>query len=185
MDLGASSGRCYTCWMTELRTKRLVLRRARPHDVEALHEVFGDERSMHYWSNGPHTDLEETWRWLNSMIEASPDESDDFVVTVDGQVVGKLGCWKLPEIGFILRSDHWGKGLASEALSAFLAHIFAARDIDRVIADVDPRNVGALRLLHSYGFAETGRAKGTWNTHIGLCDSVYLARQAKTSASSS
>jgi RimJ/RimL family protein N-acetyltransferase len=140
---------------------------------------------MRYWTTGPHADIAETERWLDSMISSPPEISDDFVVTLDGEVIGKMGAWRLPEFGFILRSDHWGKGLASEALSAFLAHIFAARDIDRVVADVDPRNVGALRLLHSYGFAETGRAKGTWNTHIGLCDSVYLARQAKTSASSS
>ena len=161
--------------MTELRTERLVLRRARKDDLEALHEVFGDERAMQYWSNGPHTDLEETRRWLNSMIEASPEESDDFIVTLHGECIGKLGCWKLPEIGFILRSDHWGKGYASEAMSAFLTHIFAKRDVDRVTADVDPRNEGSLHLLNKHGFVETGRASGTWTTHIGLCDSVYLA----------
>ena len=161
--------------MTELRTERLLLRRARPDDLEALHEVFGDERAMHYWSNGPHSDLGETRRWLTSMIDASPEESDDFIVTVDDRCVGKLGCWKLPEIGFILRSNQWGKGYASEAMTAFLTHVFAARDIDRVTADVDPRNEGSLRLLQKHGFIETGRAKGTWNTHIGLCDSVYLA----------
>jgi [ribosomal protein S5]-alanine N-acetyltransferase len=161
--------------MTELRTERLLLRRAMPDDLEALHQVFRDGRAMQYWSNGPHTDLDQTRRWLDSMIEASPDESDDFIVTVDGQTIGKLGCWKLPEIGLILRSDHWGKGYASEAMAAFLTHIFATRDIDRVTADVDPRNEGSLRLLQKHGFVETGRAKGTWNTHIGLCDSVYLA----------
>ena len=130
---------------------------------------------MHYWSNGPHSALDETRRWLDSMIEADPDESDDFIVTVDGDCIGKLGCWKLPEMGFILRSDHWGRGYASEAMSAFLAHIFSTRDIDRVTADVDPRNEGSLRLLEKHGFVETGRASGTWNTHIGVCDSIYLA----------
>lgn len=153
----------------------MVLRRARPEDLEALHKVFGDERAMHYWSNGPHTDLKETRRWLTSMIDASAAESDDFILTVDGECIGKLGCWKLPEIGFILRSDHWGKGYASEAMNAFLPHLFATRDLDRVTADVDPRNKGSLRLLQKHGFVETGRASGTWNTHIGLCDSVYLA----------
>ena len=161
--------------MTELRTERLVLRRAKQDDLEALHEVFGDERAMHYWSNGPHTDLEETRRWLASMIDASPEGSDDFIVTANGECIGKLGCWKLPEIGFILRSDQWRKGYASEAMSAFLAHIFATRELDRVTADVDPRNQGSLRLLRKHGFIETGRASGTWNTHIGVCDSVYLA----------
>ena len=161
--------------MAELQTARLLLRRARKDDLEAMHAVFSDERGMQYWSNGPHSTLDETQRWLDSMIGASPEDSDDFVVTVDGELIGKLGCWRIPEIGFILRSDQWGKGYASEAMSAFVAHIFAARPIDRLTADVDPRNEASLRLLKKHGFVETGRASGTWNTHIGLCDSVYLA----------
>ena len=173
--MGSSSGRCYSRCVTELRTERLVLRRARPDDLEAIHDVFSDERAMHFWSNGPHQTLAETQRWLDSMIDASPEESDDFVVTVAGHCIGKLGCWSLPEIGFILRSDQWGRGFASEAMAAFLTHVFATREIDRVTADVDPRNEGSLRLLQKHGFVETGRAEGTWNTHIGRCDSVYLA----------
>jgi RimJ/RimL family protein N-acetyltransferase len=39
---------------------------------------------------------------------------------------------------------------------------------------VDPRNTPSIRLLTRHGFVETGRASGTWNTHIGACDSVYL-----------
>ena len=31
-----------------------------------------------------------------------------------------------------------------------------------------------LALLARHGFVETGRAKGTWHTHIGACDSIYL-----------
>ena len=130
---------------------------------------------MRYWSSGPHETLAETERWLDSMIGAPREQSDDFIVTANGECIGKLGCWRLPEIGFILRSDQWGQGFASEAMAAFLAHIFSARDIAQVTADVDPRNEGSLQLLRNHGFVETGRAKGTWNTHIGLCDSVYLA----------
>ena len=140
-----------------------------------MHAVFSDERGMQYWSNGPHSTLDETRGWLDSMIGASTEDSDDFVVTLDGVLIGKLGCWRIPEIGFILRSDQWGKGYASEAMSAFVAHIFAARPIDRLTADVDPRNEASLRLLKKHGFVETGRASGTWSTHIGVCDSVYLA----------
>jgi RimJ/RimL family protein N-acetyltransferase len=59
-------------------------------------------------------------------------------------------------------------------MAAFLDHAFRSRAVDHLTADVDPRNEGALRLLASHGFAETGRAAGAWTTHIGLCDSVYL-----------
>jgi len=171
--------------MTELRTDRLILRRARPDDLEPMHIVLSDERAMRYWTNGPHTDLAETERWLDSMITSPREISDDFVVTLDGEVIGKLGAWRLPEFGFILRSDHWGRGYAGEAMAVFLDHMFRTRGVEFLSADVDPRNTPSLRLLASHGFAETGRASGTWNTHIGLCDSVYLRldREAWLSAS--
>ncbi|HUP66604.1 MAG TPA: GNAT family N-acetyltransferase, partial [Sphingomicrobium sp.] len=59
--------------MTELCTERLILRRARPDDVQAMHVVLSDERAMRYWSNGPHTELAETERWLDSMISSPPE----------------------------------------------------------------------------------------------------------------
>ena len=37
-------------------------------------------------------------------------------------MIGKLGCWRTPEIGFILDPAVWGRGYASEALAAFIDH---------------------------------------------------------------
>ncbi|MEO8176681.1 MAG: GNAT family N-acetyltransferase [Sphingomicrobium sp.] len=158
----------------ELHTDRLVLRRARSSDLEAMHAVLSDGQAMQYWSNAPHAELAETARWLDSMITSQREISDDFIVTLDGEAIGKMGAWRLPEFGFILRSDQWGHGYAAEALAAFLDHMFAARGVDFLTADTDPRNAAARRLLTSHGFVETGRASGTWTTHIGLCDSIYL-----------
>ena len=160
---------------TELRTERLVLRRARAGDLAAMHAMLSDERAMRYWSNGPHAELAETERWLASMIESPREISDDFVVTLDGAAIGKMGAWRLPEFGFILRPDHWGQGYASEALAAFLDHVFTRRDVPFLIADVDPRNTASLRLFEGLGFAVTGRAARTWHVGDEWCDSVYLA----------
>jgi [ribosomal protein S5]-alanine N-acetyltransferase len=160
--------------MTELHTARLVLRRAIPEDLEAMHAILSDPRAMTYWSHAPHESLERTREWLDSMIGAPPDQSEDFVVTLDGRAIGKLGAWRLPEFGFILSPDHWRRGYATEAMAAFLGHVFARRDVDHLIADVDPRNRASLALLKRHGFTENGRAAGTWQTHIGLCDSIYL-----------
>ncbi|MEO8547279.1 MAG: GNAT family N-acetyltransferase [Sphingomicrobium sp.] len=160
--------------MTELRTDRLILRNARPGDLEAMHAVLSDGQAMDYWSTGPHSDLSQTRDWLELMIAAPGEDSDDFVVTLDGKAIGKLGAWKLPEIGFIFGSGHWGRGYAAEAMRAFLDHMFRTRAVEILTADVDPRNTPALKLLTGHGFIETGRAAGTWNTHIGVCDSIYL-----------
>ena len=160
--------------MTELRTPRLLLRRARRDDAEALHAILSDERAMRYWSTPPHGTREETREWVDAMMASPRDVSDDFVVTFEGRVIGKMGAWRLPEFGFLLAPDMWGKGLASEALAAFLAHIFARPDVASLTADVDPRNAASLALLERHGFSRTGYAVATWRTHIGVCDSVYL-----------
>ena len=160
--------------MTEIRTPRLLLRRAQASDLDAIHAVLSNAEAMRYWSTPPHENIEQTREWLTGMIESPPSLSEDFVIERGGQAIGKVGAWRLPDFGYILHPDHWGAGLATEAVTAFLTHAFARPDIDYLTADIDPRNAGSIRLLTKLGFRETGRAARTWHTHIGWCDSVYF-----------
>jgi ribosomal-protein-alanine N-acetyltransferase len=157
----------------EIRTERLVLRRARSEDAVAMHAIMSDPQAMRYWSTPPHSSIAETERWMTSMIEADAATSDDFIVTLNGRLIGKLGAWKLPEIGFLIGRDHWGQGIASEAMAAFIVRRRTLRSTE-LMADVDPRNSASLKLLERAGFKETHRAKGTWQVGDELCDSVYL-----------
>lgn len=109
------------------------------------------------------------------MIDAPADESDDYLIEYKGRVIGKAGCRRLPVIGFILHPDHWGRGLAREAVEAVIAHVFAAFPVEALTADVDARNAASLGLLKRLGFVETGREQGTSTVGGELCDSVYLA----------
>ena len=128
---------------------------------------------MRYWSTPPHASRDETRRWLSSMVSADPDQSDEFVLEHEGEVIGKLGAWRLPEIGFFLSSDYWGRGLASEALAGFVGYI-EDRGATCLTADVDPLNTACLALLASAGFRETGRELATYTVGSRICDSVYL-----------
>ena len=134
---------------------------------------MSDPQAMRYWSTPPHATLAQTEAWLASMIHVDPAASDDFLVTLGGVVIGKLGAWTLPEIGFLIDRAEWGKGFASEALAAFIARRRALGSPE-LTADVDPRNAASLKLLRRHGFTETGRASGTWTVGDELCDSVYL-----------
>ncbi len=142
--------------------------------MAGLHGVLSDERAMRYWSSPPHRSMEETRQWLEGMMASSPQESDDFIICLDGEVIGKIGAYRLPVFGYILSPDCWGRGLASEAMDAFLPHVFDRPDVGHLKADVDPRNEPSIKLLKRHGFVETGFGRGTWNTHIGLCDSIYF-----------
>jgi len=160
-----------------LQTPRLRLRRATADDLAALHAVFSQPRAMRYWSRPAHESLAPTEAYLAEMLAA--ERADDFVVEFEGRVIGKAGAWRLPEIGFILHPDHWGKGLAREALMAVIDHLFASHPVAALTADVDPRNARCLRLLAGLGFAETHRAVRTLQWADEWCDSVYLALPRK------
>lgn len=160
--------------MDTIHTKRLLLRRARPGDIEDIHAILSDPRAMRYWSTPPHATIDESREWLDAMIAAPVEVSDDFVVEFEGGVIGKIGCWRLPEIGFIFHPHVWGRGFGGEALWAVVQWIFARHGVPAITADVDPRNAASLGLLASVGFVETGRAERTWHVAGEWCDSIYL-----------
>lgn len=159
----------------QILTKRLKLRHARLDDLEAMHAVLSDPRSTTWWSTPPHESLDVTREWLVGMIAGNAEGSDDFVIERDGVVIGKAGFWALPEVGYILHPDHWGLGLATEAVEAAVQHVFATRPVDVLTADVDPANAGSLRLLERLGFTQTGSAVRTWNIGGEWKDSIYFA----------
>lgn len=161
--------------METIRTERLLLRRARPGDLEDIHAVLADPRAMRYWSTPPHATIDESRQWLDDMIATPGDVSDDFVVEFEGGVVGKIGCWRLPEIGFIFHPRVWRRGVGGEALRAVVPWVFARHAVPAITADVDPRNAASLALLASVGFRETGRAERTWHVAGEWCDSIYLS----------
>lgn len=159
--------------LDRIEVGRIVLRRACNHDLGMFHAAMSHPGVMRYWSTPPHEDLATSRDWVESMIAADPLISDDFVIEVAGRPIGKLGCWRIPELGYLLHPDFHGQGYASEALAAFVDYM-RGRGLPGLKADVDPRNLASLRLLERAGFVETARVAGTWLVAGELCDSVYL-----------
>jgi [ribosomal protein S5]-alanine N-acetyltransferase len=143
-----------------IETNRLLLRRARLDDAAEMHEILSNEGAMRYWSSPPHYEFAQTQAWIADMAAATADTSEDFIIEVDGKVAGKVGAYRLPEFGYILHPDLWGRGIATEAVRAFLRHIWQSRpDVAALTTDIDPRNTASLRLVETLGFRETGRAE--------------------------
>ncbi|UVC11434.1 GNAT family N-acetyltransferase [Rhizobium sp. TH2] len=157
-----------------VKTARLTMRRAEVRDLGAMHAILSNPVAMRYWSTLPHKNLGESREWLKAMMASPEGESDDFIVTFEGRVIGKAGFWRLPEIGYIFHPDCWGQGLAHECLSALIARAFGRPGMGAITADVDPRNQASLGLLGKLGFVETGRKQATWLIGDEWCDSVYL-----------
>ena len=159
----------------EIRTERLLLRRPRMDDLDAMFEIMSNPSAMRYWSTLPHASRDVTRPWLEQMIARTAAGGEDFLIEHEGRVIGDVGAGRLPDFGFILHPDSWGRGFATEASSAFIAHAFSGTPDTELLADVDPRNMASLRVLARLGFTETGRASSTFLLGEEWCDSVYLA----------
>ncbi|WP_326522512.1 GNAT family N-acetyltransferase [Archangium lipolyticum] len=74
-----------------------------------------------------------------------------------GELIGNVGLHhffeqnRRCEIGYALASRHWGEGYATEALRAAIRHGFDALNLNRIEADIDPRNIGSARVLEKAG----------------------------------
>ena len=72
-------------------------------------------------------------------------------VIVDGEVAGNIGSWTAEgkrEVGYWIDRAFWGRGVATEALSAFLC----LEQTRPLYAGVAKHNVASIRVLQKCGF---------------------------------
>jgi RimJ/RimL family protein N-acetyltransferase len=160
--------------MLVIETERLLLRPATMDDLATFHSILSSPQATEFWSTPPHREVEQSRKWLQTMVDILPEEGEDFVVEHQGRAIGKVGFFRFPEIGFIFHPGSWGRGFAEEALRAVLERAFHVHRLEAIDADVDPRNTASLRLLSKLGFIEIGRRDRTWLIGKQWCDSVDL-----------
>lgn len=165
-----------------LTTPRLLLRPLTAADAQALFATFADPETARYWSTPPWTSIEEARKLIDMDMHALPAgeylrlglERRD-----SGDLIGmcSLFQWvrqcRRAELGYGMHRAHWGNGLMHEALSALLRHGFEQLDLNRVEADVDPRNAGSVRSLERLGFVKEGLLRERWIVEGEVSDTGF------------
>ena len=164
-----------------LYTRRLLLRPLQPGDADARLAVFGDPETMRYWSTPPWTDAAPGRTMIETDLAAGPDADWLRLALVRHEGDELLGTCTLfdhqrqsrrAEIGYALARRAWGQGLMHEALVALLEHGFERWDLNRVEADIDPRNRASARTLERLGFRAEGLLRERWIVAGEVSDSV-------------
>ena len=136
----------------------LTLREVRDEDLPLLFEQWADPVAAHMaaFTAPDHMDpdaFERRWSRLRA------DETVlNRVIVVDDVVAGTIGSWGDPgerEVTYWIGRSYWGRGIATDALNAFL-DVERSRPLHaRVVSD----NVASRRVLEKCGFrlAEEGR----------------------------
>ena len=150
---------------TTIETHRLILRPFEPGDVEAAFGWFGDAIVMRFTPNGPDTSIEQTKARISNYQDHQTVHGFSRWIILDRRLdraIGDSGLLELQEygwidLGFRLAQSYWGKGLATEAASAWVRAAFDDFHIDRLTSFVHPGNVGSIRVLEKLGFRAAGR----------------------------
>ena len=144
----------------ERRTARLILRVPQDDDVDALFAIQGNADAMKYTFCA--ADRAATENFLRS--HADRFQEDGYapwtaLLAESGRVVGWGGLGKDPaepqwgaEVAYFLDPAVWGRGLATEIVSASLDHAFDDVGLDEVGAFARPANAASLRVLEKCGF---------------------------------
>ena len=179
--------------MPHLDTPRLVLREIDPtRDLQAVYDLFADERVALSTDTGPFTELseaQEVMDWFGAIFTSR--QGLRWAITLregDGSLIGTCGfnIWNRrnnsAEIGYDLMPDHWGEGIAPEAVRAMIDWGFEHMALNRIQADVMLDNEASARVLLKLGFTEEGvqRQGGFWRGEYHDLRYFGLLRQDST-----
>lgn len=142
-----------------IETERLILRRPRAEDAEAIFTRYASDPDVTRYMGWPrHEHIRHTHAFLRfSDIEWGRWPAGPYLILsrADGTVLGSTGlAFETPhqaETGYVLARDAWGRGYASEALAAMIER---ARQlgVTRLYARCHPDHHASRRVLEKAGF---------------------------------
>jgi len=154
-----------------LHTPRLIVRMIEERDLPDLYQVFSDEAVTRFLPYITWTDTLAAHSWYQRVKEMAAQAAAMQCVIVDkesNKVIGACLLFRFDtecercELGYALAQPYWRGGYMAEALRALLTHAFGEMGINRVEAEVDPRNPASAQLLRKLGFTQEGLLRQRW-----------------------
>src|SRR5919198_6419809 len=151
----------------------LMLREVRHEDLPVLFEQWADPVAAHMaaFTAPDHMDrdaFERSWSRLRAYETVL-----NRVIVVDDEVAGTIGSWGESgerEVTYWIGRSYWGRGIATDALKAFLA-VERSRPLRaRVASD----NVASRRVLEKCGFRVIATERGFAGARSGEIEELVL-----------
>lgn len=141
-----------------LKTARLTLRPQVQADAAPLFDILSDAEAMRFWNRPPIARLAVAEELVAGQVAAAEEGLCRYwTLVADGAVIGSLDLSLIEsqsaELGFLLRRDRWGEGLATEAAQAAAAFGLGPLGLTRLAAAAHAANLAARRVLEKTGFA--------------------------------
>ncbi|MFT4136127.1 GNAT family N-acetyltransferase [Microbacterium sp.] len=164
-----------------LRGPRTVLRELRPADAADLFVFRSDVEAQRY-NDEPLREVADAVTLIDRLrAEFQAGEGVHWALALhdDDRVIGLfgLGSWdrhhRRAELGYDVHRDHWGRGLATEAVRAIVDCAFTTMDLNRIEALIIADNHPSIRLVRRVGFVHEGTRRAcSWEDDGAFHDSA-------------
>ncbi len=163
--------------VVHVETSRLVLRRFTPDDLDVLMALDNDADVMHFLNNGAPVERTEVAEALEHWIAAYGDAPGLGFWAADDNRTGDFVGWfhfrpsdhagaTEPELGYRLRREYWGRGLAAEGSRALIDKGFEELDIGRVVAETMSVHAASRRVMEKAGLRLVRSFRADWPVPI-------------------
>jgi RimJ/RimL family protein N-acetyltransferase len=169
-----------------LELTRCALRPFRSADADAIAR-HADNRAI--WLNlrdrFPHPyRKKDAAAWIARQQAIDPPRH--LAIEIEGQAAGAIGLEpgedvmrRGAEIGYWIGEAFWGRGIATEALQAYVAHVDRTFRLDRLFAYVFSTNPASARVLEKCGFEREGVLRSAVLKDGRVLDAWLYARVVK------
>ena len=171
-----------------LQSPRLQLRPLCLDDTDALFSMMSDPRVMRYWNTPPWTEPEQAVHGILRDMEAfARGEYLTLAITRrhETELIGTCMLFDIAEtsrraeLGYCLASAAQGQGFMNEALRSLLNYAFGDLRLNRLEADIDPRNLASAATLERLGFRHEGLLRQRWMVAGEVSDSALYGLLAE------
>ncbi|WP_039238862.1 GNAT family N-acetyltransferase [Bacillus thermotolerans] len=151
--------------ITELRTKRLLLRKMKAADSASLFAIWSDPEVTKYMNINcftNETQAKEMIELLDNLSQENKAVRYSIIELESNKIIGSCGYNSLDsdhskaEIGYDISKAFWGKGYATEAISSLMDYAFTSLKLNRVEAKVVPENIPSIKVLEKLNFTYEG-----------------------------
>jgi [ribosomal protein S5]-alanine N-acetyltransferase len=157
-----------------IETDRLVLREIVTADLASLFAIHGDPEAMRWFGKDPVPSLEATHELIDAFASwrllPNPGARWGLQLKTHPTLIGTCGLfkwnrnWQTCTIGYELNQSHQGQGLMGEAADAVIEWGFAELQLNRIEAQIHPKNTASIAMAEKLGFVREGllREAGFW-----------------------
>ena len=148
----------------KIETERLLLRRYKDTDIDAIYDIITDSRLSKY-IKFPNLTKEEELECIKTWIkEADESKYERWVIErkSDGIVVGNVDVNTVVKkhnycnVGYTVRYDYWGNGYAAEALKVISDYLLNVRGYYLVECSCNELNKQSSKVMLKAGFKKDG-----------------------------